>query len=268
MKRIQLFEFEDFSWFPAPIRVGMTNLIMVLHRMLGTSNVLSNLLLQLRKRHHFTQIVDLGSGSGGAMPDVIKKVNACLENESLTLLLTDLHPSVSVVKQINQSDIPYLKYSSKAIDATNFIHVPKGLKTMINSFHHMPPKKAKTILREAQKTKSPILIYEMSENFVPLLVWWLFLPISLILLFVMALVMTPFVRHLHWKQLVFTYLIPIIPVAYAWDGQASLVRTYTFTDIELLLKDIKSETYKWEIAPVKKENGKKLGYYILGLPIT
>jgi hypothetical protein len=41
---------------------------------------------------------------------------------------------------------------------------------------------------------------------------------------------------------------------------------YTFKDIELLLKDFKNEHYTWEMDQAKKENGKKLGYYILGRP--
>jgi len=32
MKRIHLFEFEDFSWFPNWLRVRMTRLIVVMHR--------------------------------------------------------------------------------------------------------------------------------------------------------------------------------------------------------------------------------------------
>ena len=44
--------------------------------------------------------------------------------------------------------------------------------------------------------------------------------------------MTPFVKNLTLKQIIFTYLIPIVPLIYAWDGQASLVRMYTFKDIE------------------------------------
>ena len=48
----------------------------------------------------------------------------------------------------------------------------------------------------------------------------------------MVLFMTPWVRPLSWQQLLFTYLIPIIPLCYAWDGQASIMRIYTFDDIQ------------------------------------
>jgi hypothetical protein len=77
--------------------------------------------------------------------------------------------------------------------------------------------------------------------------------------------MTPFVRPLTGKQLLFTYLIPIIPLVYAWDGQASLVRMYTFEDLRQLLPAAVDD-YVWEMGPAPKPDGKHQGYYLLGLP--
>lgn len=265
MKRIQLFEFEDFNWFPKPIRTGMTNLLVVLHKLFGTHEVLTNLITTVKKKHHFSQIIDLGSGSGGVMPEVIKNLNKEQTTNKLKLILTDLHPNPKLVKRVNSEhkNISYLKTS---LNATNLSSVPEGLKTMIASFHHMPPSIAKGILKSAQDNKQPLLIYELAENKIPILLWWILLPLSLVILFIMSLFMTLFVRPLTWNQLLFTYLIPVIPICYAWDGQATLVRTYTFKDIEYLLQDFKDDSYTWEISPVKKANGKNLGYYVLGLP--
>ncbi|WP_299115370.1 hypothetical protein [uncultured Winogradskyella sp.] len=265
MKRIQLFEFEDFSWFPSAIRTGMTNLLVVLQKMMGTSNIIATLILTTKQQHNFSKIIDLGSGSGGIMLDVIKQLNKN-KTESLELVLTDLHPNPKLVERINSSKADTITYNKISVDATNLSDLPTGLKTMINSFHHMPPNIAKGILKSAQDNKQPLLIYEIGENTIPTLLWWILLPLSLVILFVMALLMTPFVKPLSWKQLVFTYLIPIIPLCYAWDGQASIMRIYTFKDIEHLIRDFKNETYNWEIAKAKKANGKKAGYYILGLP--
>jgi hypothetical protein len=266
MKRIQLFEFEDFSWFPGIIRASMTNLIVILHKLMGTRDVLSKLLLNIRQHYDYTRIVDLGSGSGGVMPEVIKKINETFSGPPVKLLLTDLYPNEQFIHQINKNKSAHITYHSIAIDATDFGYAPAGLKTMINSFHHMPPEVAKNILSSAQNNKEPLLIYEMAENKIPTILWWLLLPISLLILILMVFFMTPFVRPLTWQQLLFTYLIPIIPICYAWDGQASMVRMYTFDDIKELLKDTESEDYTWEMAQAKKKNGKKLGYYILGMP--
>ena len=50
MKRIQLVEFEDFKWFPTIWRSTMTKLIVVLHKILGTKEVITDLLLYTREK--------------------------------------------------------------------------------------------------------------------------------------------------------------------------------------------------------------------------
>ena len=138
---------------------------------------------------------------------------------------------------------------------------------MIASFHHMTPEGARSILSTAQQSAQPILIYELAKNNVPFLLWCLLLPLSLTILVVMSLVMTPFVRKLTVSQILFTYLIPIIPLAYAGDGQASLMRTYTFKDIDELLKGVPpSSQYQWDMGEATKPNGKKAGYFLMGYP--
>lgn len=266
MKRIELFEFEDFAWFPKVIRSGMTNLIVIFHKMMGTSDVLTHLILALKKQYEFSQITDLGSGSGGPMVEVIQKLNEQQTGEKLKLVLTDLHPNPEVVKKMNNLGLENIKYLETSINAVNIDKTPTGLKTMIASFHHMNPTVAKQILQAAQKNREPILIFELAKNNIPTLLWWLFLPISLLILILMSAIMTLFVRPLTITQIIFTYLIPIIPIAYAWDGQASLMRTYTFEDLKELIGEYDEDSYHWEINDAEKPNGKKLGYYIMGYP--
>ena len=65
LKRIQLFEFEDFGWFPAWLRVCMTNLIVILQKMIGIPELLAKMIADILKSKNLNTIVDLGSGSGG-----------------------------------------------------------------------------------------------------------------------------------------------------------------------------------------------------------
>lgn len=264
MKRIQLFEFEDFDWFPHSIRSSMTNLIVVMQKLVGSKEVITKVIKEIHTHNNFSQIVDLGAGSGGIMPEVLQELNRDNQNP-INLLLTDLHPSPKFLAHINKKGQNNVKYYESSLDATNLSKAPEGLKTMTNCFHHMPPEKAKNILQSAQKNKEPLFIYEMAENNIPLFLWWIFLPISLVILVIMSLFLTPFSKPLTMHQLIFTYLIPIIPIFYAWDGQASLPRIYTLKDIEELLPE-PQEDYIWEMAQGIKNNGKKQGYYILGMP--
>ncbi len=266
MKRIQLFEFEDFDWFPSWLRTCMTNLIVILQNMMGIDKVLAELIVRLLKEHSLSRIVDLGSGSGGVMPQVLNTIHETAELKDVSLLMTDLYPNRDVIQKFNKDTSDGISYSESSVDATDISNVPTGLKTMINSFHHMPPKAARAILESAEKNKQPLLIYEMAENKMPLLLWWLLLPLSLVILMIMVLFMTPFVKPLTWRQLVFTYLIPLIPICYAWDGQASMPRMYAFKDIELLLEGLGGEDYTWDKGHAKKQNGKNLGTYLAGFP--
>jgi hypothetical protein len=137
---------------------------------------------------------------------------------------------------------------------------------MVNSFHHMPPDQARGILASAQASGQPLLVYEMADNTIPFALWCLLLPVSLGLVAITALLMTPFVRPLTARQLIFTYLIPIIPLAYAWDGQASLPRMYTQRDLDELLATLPRSSYRWEKGLARTASGRKLGTYLLGLP--
>lgn len=266
MKRIELFEFEDYDWFPSWLRVCMTNLIVVLHKMIGIGDVLANLVAQVLIKSNSSQIVDLGSGSGGAMPEVMEILHGYDRYRHVKLIMTDLYPDAEVVAKFKGQNKAYLKYLETPVNATDISKTPKGLKTMVNSFHHMNPENAKKILKSAQENKEPLLIYEMGQNNIPLFIWWLLLPFSLIAMVIMVLFMTPFVRPLTWRQIVFTYLIPIIPICYAWDGQASLPRMYTLKDMDVLLEGLATDDYTWEKAVLYRKKGKKLGTYVIGLP--
>lgn len=267
MKRIQLFEFEDFPWLPSTIRACVTRLIMVFHRLIGSPEVIAGRIKDLHRHRSFSQIVDLASGSGGPMPQVMELLKQDAQTKQLNLLLTDLHPNPETVALFNTEKFPRIRYAATSTDAADLSQVPSGLKTMIAGFHHLPPPAATRLLRSAQDTRTPLLIFEVAENKVPLLLWWLLLPLSLVIMILMCLVLTLFVRPLTWQQVVFTYLIPVVPIVYAWDSQATLVRTYTFADLRSMIGPLETEEYLWEMGPGKKADGKSVGYYVSGRPL-
>jgi hypothetical protein len=67
MKRIDLFEFEDFPWFPNWIRSCLTRLIVVMHKFLRSSDDLIPILKRALTYSDNNAIIDLCSGSGGPM---------------------------------------------------------------------------------------------------------------------------------------------------------------------------------------------------------
>ncbi|MFD1551389.1 hypothetical protein DNU06_13695 [Putridiphycobacter roseus] len=263
MKRVQLFEFEDFTWFPDVIRKNMTKLIVVFNKMMKLDEVIANGIKPYLGKGK--NIVDLGSGAGGIMPQVLNKIQT--SEQKLHLTLTDLYPNKEAIAEFKNNEA--IDYQMGSVNALHLEKAPEGIKTMINCFHHMPLPTAKSILKSAQSNKETLFIYEVTNKPLPLLVWWLFLPLSLIILIIMSLFMTPFTKPITWQQLLFTYIIPIIPIAYAWDGQASMPRTYSKTDLESLVNELpKDPKYHWEFMDGKNNKGKTTGYYFVGSPVN
>lgn len=259
MKRIELFEFEDFAWFPNWMRICLTRLIVVMHKLLNSSDDLVPLIKRALKYSENKTIIDLCSGSGGPMIEVFKTLTLEKGTINVELILTDLYPDMEIASEINDSLIQNLSYKTSPVNASNVNPDLKGIRTMIGSFHHMKPVTARKILENARENNAPICIYEISDNRFPTFLWWTTIPI----IFLMALILTPFVRPLTWKQLIFTYLIPIIPLTFAWDGAVSNVRTYTLKDLDILLEGLESDDYQWEKGQITKKVNK---LYLLGIP--
>jgi hypothetical protein len=258
MKRIHLFEFEDFPWFPNWIREMMTRYIRTFHKILKTSDQLTPLVEKGLSYSSSPHILDLCSGSGGPMIEVLEKLKVKKEYENLKLTLTDLYPNQNVIREIDRVGLKDVLYLKDSLDATKVDPELKGLRTMVSGLHHMRPNLAKLVLQNAKDSKQPILVFEISDNSPPIFIWWLAIPVA----FITSLFVTPMVRPMSVPQLIFTYLIPILPLFIAWDGAVSNARTYTPEDMEELIKGLSDKNYQWEMGKVQGRGGNKL--YLLG----
>lgn len=165
MKRKQLCELEDQSWFPDSFRIAMTKLLRILHNITGCHDVLFASIKKALQTTGERAILDLGSGAGGPLPELFNRLKA--EHPDLTVRLSDLYPNKTYIEQLNATAPEGLSYFHESVDAGNLENAPEGMKTMINSYHHIPPSVAQKILHEAQDRKSAIFIYEMAENKLP-----------------------------------------------------------------------------------------------------
>lgn len=261
LKRIHLFEFEDFAWFPNWIRMCMTRYINAFHALLKSHENIASLIKETLPHAQEQVVLDMCSGSGGPMPQVLELLKQDENFSQVKLELSDLYPNLAAAKQFNSAEKD-IYYHPAPVDATQVDPTFKGMRTMIASMHHMPPQVAVNILADAQKHRQPILIYEISDNAPPIWLWWLAIPFA----FIATLFITPLVRPMTWQQLVFTYLIPILPLFIAWDGAVSNARTYTLSDWDKLLSQLpENSTYKWEKNTLEGKVGNKT--YLKGFPV-
>lgn len=261
MKRIHLFEFEDLAWFPNWSRRCLTRMMVVMHKILNTSGEMAELVNKVLNKTDSKRIVDLCSGSGGPMPEVVNILREKYGFIDIRLTMTDLFPNLEYAEKINSQGNLDIAYLTQSINATEIDLELKGLRTMVGSLHHMKPDVARQILKNAVKNKQPFCSLEISDNSFPNVLWWIAIPINILT----SLVVSLFTRHMTWQQLVFTCLIPVIPITFAWYGAVSNARTYTLKDLDMLLKELDSDSYTWESGII---NGKSKKIYLIGWPVA
>lgn len=264
MKRLQLFELEDQSWFPGYLRVSMTRMLTMLHGWLRTPHRIATILAEVIGKTGIKEIVDLCSGDGGAMLAAHGELHQMAGMENVTLMLTDLFPNPSARMRIESNADPLISYGNEPVDATTYRGSGRRtIRTLVAGFHHMPPERARAILQQAQQCRDPIVIYEISDNSLPpAYLWWIGLPLNLLFGFFVA----AMVRPMSWKHFVFSFVVPLIPLAFAWDGAVSNARTYTPADLDELLADCRCDDYEWTVRVIKARPANHL--CLVGMPRT
>lgn len=254
MKRIHLFEIEDQKWFPSFLRNYMTDFLQFLSNKTKMYEPIIPTIEKGLKASESNQIIDLASGGGGGLLWLNSELRK--NNPDLKILLTDYYPNKSAFHHI-KSQADNFEFIEESIDARNVPNTLKGLRTQFLSFHHFKPEDAKKILQNAVNSKSNIAIFEVQERSVLSIIAMLLSPISVLLT-------TPFIKPFNIGRLLFTYLIPIIPICVLWDGVVSSMRTYSVSEMEELVNQLENkEFYDWDINRIKGKSG-----YVLYLLAT
>ncbi|MEW7279235.1 hypothetical protein ABW636_11635 [Aquimarina sp. 2201CG1-2-11] len=197
------------------------------------------------------QIIDLGSGGGGLL-----WINSELKKRipDLKIILTDYYPNISAFKFIKAQSNNF-EYIEKSIDARNVPTKLKGLRTQFLSFHHFRKSDAQLILRNAFISNASIAIFEAQERSVKSMLAMIFSPLTVLLV-------TPFIKPFKIGRIVFTYIIPIVPLFVLWDGIVSCLRTYSVKEMKELIKSIDDDSYDWEVD--RMASGPGVILYLLG----
>jgi hypothetical protein len=158
------------------------------------------------------QIVDLCSGGGGPISALQRSLKR--EGAATHLTLTDMYPSVNGFSRLRSSRVEDIHYAPDSIDACDVPNRFKGIRTIFNAFHHFTPAAGRSVLESAYKEKVPIGIFEIPDRRLATIIPMLLTPL-------LVLLATPFISPFSWKRLFWTYLVPIVPLA--WHGTVSFL---------------------------------------------
>jgi ubiquinone/menaquinone biosynthesis C-methylase UbiE len=257
MRRVHAFEFNDLPWFPASFRNAGTDFLQfVANRFDIYKDVLFVIEKGIRSCDNDT-MVDIASEGGGGLVKIVEHLKHRIPK--LKIILTDYYPNLEAFKKTKAKQPDAFEYTEASINAMDIPPHLKGFRTQFLSFHHFKPKNAKAILQNAVDCNQAIGIFEAQQRDFKNLAQRLLSPLS-------VLILTPFIKPFKFNQILFTYLIPIIPIFTLWDGVVSVLRTYTEAELKQMIVELKdSARFDWEVATVK---GKQMDIlYLLGTPV-
>ncbi len=256
MRRIHAFEFHDLSWFPIRFRNAVTDYLQfVANRFDVYKNVLPVIEKGIQRSGNNT-IVDIASGGGGGLVKITEHLKRRIP--ALKIILTDYYPNIDAFKKTKAKHPNVFEYMEASVNAMDVPPHLKGFRTQFLSFHHFRPKDAKAILQNAVDSNQAIGIFEAQKRDIKNVFQMFLSPLSVLLL-------TPFVKPFKFTRILFTYLIPVLPVVTLWDGVVSVLRTYTEAELKQMIVEVRNTAhFDWEVSIVK---GKQMDIlYLLGIP--
>jgi hypothetical protein len=265
MRRVQFIELHEQPWFPASLRADVTDALQfgfnLLHAYDPIAPLLQSVIDSTGNGTNGTQsIVDMCSGGGGPWLDLVRNLrgrDAAADSADLQVWLTDKYPNLAAFQSVSASSNHHINFYPEPVDAMKVPRGLKGLRTMFTSFHHFPPEDARAILQNAVDAGESIGIFEVTKRS----------PSTIGLIFAGVLLMfvhTPRIRPFRWSRLLWTYLIPIIPLVLLFDGVVSCLRTYRPQELREMVEKLTSCHYQWQIGELAGRRAPVT--YLIGYP--
>ncbi len=258
MKRLHGFEFHDLDWIPTSWRNALTDFMAFFAVRFNVYRPLLPQLASHMQRLRVSQIVDLCSGSAGPVRTLLRHVRT-IDGKAVNVILTDKYPNLAAFKMAKEEPGGGIDYLDSSIDATDIPQQLLGFRTLFASFHHFRQDHARSILQDAANKSQGIAVFEYTER--NALIWAL--PILLTPVFIWL--SMPFVRPMSWRHLLWTYIVPVVPLIAAWDGFVSCLRTYSPMELRKLTESCSAPGYKWEIGRVRSFGACRVTY-LFGYP--
>ncbi|WP_345117800.1 class I SAM-dependent methyltransferase [Hymenobacter algoricola] len=258
--RLQLFEFEDLPWFPKVIRAGMMDYLRFTISVLRIYQPIVPLLRAAVLQAGQPNLLELCAGAGGGTEGVWRSLRASgLPLVSVTL--SDLYPQPAAWQLLAERTGGGLRYEAAPVDATAVPAALTGFRTVFSAFHHFPPAAAEAMLADAVRQQAGIGIFEgAGKHWYELLLAWLVLP-------VVQLLTTPFIRPFRLSRLFFTYVVPLIPLCTIWDGTVSVLRMYPPEQLLALARRADPlGRFEWQAGKVRNPLTRSEVTYLVGVP--
>ncbi len=256
IRRVHLFELEDQPWLPSSLRAVVTQTLQLMITSFRVYEPAVPLLAKALASSGTDRVVDLCSGSGGPWARLIGLLRSEVPGARVTL--TDRFPQPGALSGAEGSE---LVYWPEPVDARAVPASLPGLRTLFTGFHHFTPEEAIAILADAVARRAPIAVFESTRRSALNVALAATLgPLGLV-------AGVPWVRPFRWTHVLWTYVLPIAPLVYAWDGAVSNARTYTVEELRwLAARADRHGAYDWEAGEIVVPKAPAPVTYLVGCP--
>ena len=254
MKRGQLFEFTDLTFWPHAFRSLLTDFLDFVGNAVRPFEKHTDLIAEMLNAGNTDVVTDLCSGACGPWSYLLPPVESLCGRE-ITLRLTDKFPASGAARSQHRNQ--RISYDTASVDVLCHSGNLPGGWTMFDAFHHFAPADAQLILKRAVDEGHPIAVFEMLQRSPCDALFALRIPLLVLLL-------TPFVRPFKLSRFFFTYIIPIAPLAIGWDGFVSVLRCYSPQELLEMAQSASGSAYTWKAGAYRK--GIVSVTYLIGYP--
>lgn len=257
MRRFHLIEVLDQAWCPADVRDAVTDYLQFSISLNNPYQAVLPRLAEALRASHADWIVDLCAGAGGPWGQLRPALERMLARP-LALVLTDRFPHRPAAGA-SASDRAAPAALTLAADARALPIGAPVFRTIFAGFHHFAPPDARAILQDALRQRHGIGIFEATQRRLPAMALVALSAASL-------LVTTPFIRPWRWSRLLWTYVVPLVPLVLVFDGVVSCLRTYTPDEMRDLVGQLDAQDYVWQIGEAPIPGTPLAVTYAIGYP--
>lgn len=259
MKRFHLVELHGLRWSPRVFRDLLTDVMSCFAEGFRPYNPVAGRLWAAMQASGARSILDLCSGAGRSVLTVVKEF-ATVHGVEVDVVLTDKYPNLAAFRQAVRESPGRVAAFEAPVEAGRVPDHRDGFRTLFTSFHHFEEDAARRILADAVcQRRRGIGVFEYTErNF---LIWG---PAIVAMPFFVWLA-TPFIRPFSWRRVLWTNLVPVVPLLAAWDALVSCLRTYSPAELLTLTPDPAPASYAWEAGRIRSIGACRVTY-LLGRP--
>lgn len=255
VRRFHLFEIADLEACPSSLRRAMRDAMVMGQAEFTTFQDLVGPLVDALKRTGSTEVLDLCSGAGGPWHHLAEALSDAGVDVDVRLSEIASFPRQDLALPVSpRGSVTYLR---EPIDARSVPEHRTGLRTVFNALHHLRPHEVGELFAQTQAAREGIVVAELTSRRVSNMVWNVFaIPVAM----TAAAAFSRNPRIMAW-----TGLGLALPIALAWDGWVSCLRSYS-TDELLALGRNHAPDFEWSSGSYRIGALPVWVSYVIGLP--